>query len=252
MGNKVVAVLAVHNEEAMLPYTLKQLSGKVDAIVAVLDNCSDRSEAIIRKEKSAYIYRRSGHKWRNYRAEAKDYGILKAKSLFGKCFLLMVDCDIIVDSGSIEKAKEMLENSSEYAVVFTYKQYSLYGSVANRFKDEALNLFGKAVKNLTKQPVVTGIYLIRSEKAVMNDVASDYTTVIAHLNTAWLKTDFKHLRPRYDKHTQAVIGSCRATLTDYNLFKVIVYSFCTFSPFVLSGFLTAKLRGLKTVEDGAY
>lgn len=256
MGDKVVAVLAVHNEEEMLPYTLNRIASQVDYVIAVLDGCSDNSAEIINSADNARCVTYNGfcvnHWWRNYRAETKAVGIKFARQMFGDCLLLMVDCDVLLDEDSVAQAKQILLCTGKDCVVFAYKQYSLNGSVVHRLKDEMLNLFGKLTKKLTRQPVVTGVYLIKSEKAFMGDVTSDYETLLPKLDTAWLQTCIKHLRPRYDGHTQKLMGLCRATLSTYNLRKILLYSVFTASPLVAAGFLTAKIRGTTTVENTSY
>ena len=239
MANKIIAVLAVHNEQKFLPYILPSLGRSTDLVVAVLDNCTDESEKLLNVLCNVEKIILKKHRWRNPRAESKYAGIMLAKNLGD--YILVSDCDLVLDDYSVKKAERILDTQKVDAVVFAYKQYTLNGGVLCRFKDELLNLFGWLTKRVFKQPVLSGTYLVRADKAGMKDVTSDYESVLPELETVWLPTGFKHLRPRYDCVSQVTMGISRATLKNYNFVKVLVYSVFTLSPLVLAGFLSEKL-----------
>lgn len=237
----VVAVLAIHNEEKFLPFILSSLDNCVDGVVAVLDNCVDDSEVLIDRLKNIYVKKvfLKKHFWKYLAAESKSVGLKVARKVGG--YILVTDSDLLLDSFSVLKAKKILDNSNFDVVVFTYKQYSLGGSVFCRFKDELVNCYGKFVNVFSKQPVRTGIYLVRASKADFYDIGSEYDRLLGGLKTTWVFTDFKHLRPRYDVASQLLMGYSRCVLGSYNIFKILLSSFCTFSPAISAGFLKKKI-----------
>jgi len=144
----LVCVLAVHNEEKYLPYSLGSLRELGCLVVVVLDRCVDSSEKLVRRHlRNVEVVFKRDTLWRNPCAEAKWLGCEVAKEL-GANLILMSDADVLLDVEAIQKAKCVLESSGYEIVVFPYKQYSLYGSFLSRVSNQIQNLFGFVSRKL--------------------------------------------------------------------------------------------------------
>lgn len=163
-------VLAVHNEEKYLPYSLQSISDLGCKVVVVLDRCSDSSETIVNHCLSnAEIFCKQRSEWSYSCAEAKRVGCEIAKKMGAK-IILMSDADVIIDVHAVKKGLELI--SVFGCVAFGYKQYSLFGSVFLRIVDEIQNLFNNVSHKLGVHPLKSGIYLVRAENA-MQPIVTD-------------------------------------------------------------------------------
>lgn len=239
MEDKLFCVLAIHNEEKYLPYSLQPLLELGCRIVVVLDRCSDSSELIIRRKlPHAIIFAKQHSTWNYYGAETKKTGCDIAKRMGAK-LILISDADVILDVDAVKRALKL--TLTYPCVVFSYRQYSLFGSVFHRIIDEIHNMFSKLVHEIGTQPVRYGIYIIRAENSFIEDRVSEYDYLQQKLRTTWVLTNTLHLRPRWDIANQMNRGVSKARLPQYNLLKVIITSFLLFQPFTLVGYLKWKI-----------
>lgn len=229
-------VLAAHNEEPYLRYTIASLNRlPLNRFVIVLDRCSDNSERLVMKlQKPKTIIRNPELTWSN-----KISQLRAVTQPYLRCdFVLVTDADIILDEASLRLAMQLIKNVD--VVCFTYKQYSLYGSGLDRLRDEISNVFAVLTRKLRFHPVRTGIYLGRRQKLFYHDYPSEYDQLERKLHTKWIETRTLHLRPRYDRESQLKRGRARATLPQYRFWKIVVASILTLEPYVVKGFLEAK------------
>jgi glycosyltransferase involved in cell wall biosynthesis len=80
--DKVPIIIPIHNEEKYLPDSLGSLRKfRVKEIIAILDRCTDRSEAIVKEEMipNAIIIKKDITKWRNSYAKNLQIGYEHAK-----------------------------------------------------------------------------------------------------------------------------------------------------------------------------
>ena len=241
---KITCVMACRDEEQYLPYSLASLRKlPIDELVVVLDRCRDGSRRLIENNwhGALTIFEKEKTEWQNPCAEAKQSGLM----LVDDGLVFMTDADMLVSDSSVKKAREFLErNKSLKIICFIYNQYSLGGSILNRIQDELCNFYWFVSRKLAWQPGRSGIYMARSEIAELHDEPSEYDSLMATHKTVVVKTNFLHLRPRYSRKDQIARGKARAHMPQYSLFKVLVTSFLTLQPHLISGYLNEK-RGLK-------
>lgn len=235
---KVSVTMAVHDEEQYLLYSLKPfLKSVVDEIIFVLDRCTDNSEMIINRFKkitpiNVKVARKNTKKWCNSAGESKKLAV----SLSSKEIVLMIDADIIVERETVEQAKKILEQTDLKMVKFIYQQYSLYGSLFDRVKDEWINLLAKLTSKI--QPIRRGIYMIKKDAFWIGDLPNVYDPLQQKLeNVSTSMNGMIHLRPKYNKDAQIDRGRSRRLLPQYNLLKILLLSFIEFSPYTLIGWL---------------
>ena len=170
---KLSCVIAIHNEEKYLPYSLLYLSNSIfDEVIVVLDRCTDNSERLIRKitDDRFVIIQKKVQTWENGCSEAKNIGCERSTG----DVIMITDPDVILDINSVKKAMDILkENNKIEIIVFIYKLYTLFSNF-ERIRDEWLNLFGKITRKLKIQPVRSGIYMIRKPLAVIPDTVGQY------------------------------------------------------------------------------
>jgi len=241
-SKKLVCVLAVHNEEKYLPYSLGPLGELGCLVVVVLDRCVDASEKLVRRHlRNVELVFKDGNCWRNPCAEAKSLGCDVAKKL-GADLILMADADVLLDVEAVQKAKRVSESSRYEIVVLPYRQYSLYGSFLSRILNQVQNLFGFVSRKLKIQPVRFGVYLGKANVVCLEDFASEYDVLQQKARTTWVHSKGLHLRPRLDIRSQMAHGLARAKRPQYSWLKVILFSLFTFQPFTLVGYLKAKTK----------
>jgi len=233
---KVSATIVIHDEGQYLLYSLKPLlESVVDEIIFVLDRCTDNSEMIINRFRkmspiNVKVARKNTRKWDNSAAESKKLAV----GFSSKEIVLMTDADIIVDRETIERAKKILEQSDLKMVKFVYRQYSLFGSLFDRVKDEWINLLSKLTSKI--QPVRRGIYMIKKDAFWICDHPNAYDPLQEKLeNVSTSMNGMIHLRPKYNKDAQIHRGRSRRMLPQYNLLKILLLSFIEFSPYTLIG-----------------
>ena len=239
---KLVCVLAVHNEEAYLPYSLGPLGELGCLVVVVLDRCVDASEKLVKRHlrNVELVFKDSGC-WKNSCAEAKSLGCDVAKK-FGADLILMTDADVLLDVEAVQKAKCTLESSDYQVVVLPYGQYSLFGSFMSRVSNEAQNLFASLTRKLKIHPVRFGIYLGKADAVRLEDKTSEFDYLQKNVKTTWVPTKSLHLRPRLDVLSQMEHGVARTEMSQHNLMKALIFSISTFQPFTLAGYLKAKMK----------
>ena len=242
MGKKLVCVLAVHNEENYLPYSLAAINELDNQIVVVLDRCTDSSEKLIRRHvKNANVVLKERGSWKNPCAEAKSLGCDLAKEL-GADMILVTDADVLLDINAVQKTKSLLASSNHQIVALPYRQYSLYGSPISRILNEIQNLFGFVNRKLKIHPVRFGIYVGRANVIHLADAPSEYDVLQQKAKTVWIPTKSLHLRPRMGIESQIDHGLARAKLPQYSWLKVMLFSVFTFQPFTVVGYLKGKMK----------
>jgi glycosyltransferase involved in cell wall biosynthesis len=232
---RVSCMMTVCNEEKYLPYSLPVLTCNVfDELVVVLDRCTDSSEQLIREYADARIVTKHVMLGEHPLAEAKAYGCAQA---YGR-YVMVTDADIILDVGAVAEASQLLDAKPDVNIVcFTYRNYSLFGGVFSRVKDEWINLFGKVVRHLKLQPLRTGIYLMRRDLQIPQ-CESEYDYLQQIYATVAIETDTLHLRPQFgSKKKQLLSGAARARLPQYNLAKMLLASILQLQPYLLVGYL---------------
>ncbi len=164
-------------------------------------------------------------------------------SLASGDLLLISDCDVILDIEAVKQAITYFEDEDIDAVVFIYKQHSLFGSMFNRIKDVWINHLRTLISRSGIQPNRSGIYMIRKEYAVIPDLPSEYDPLQMNLRTVPIQTKTLHLRPKRSRESQMQRGRSRAKLAQYSLMKTIIMSILQLEPFLLKGFLLEMRRG---------
>jgi len=242
-SKKLVCVLAVHNEEEYLPYSLGPLRELGCLVVAVLDRCVDSSGKLIKRyvENVEVVFKETAS-WKNsYAAEAKNLGCDVAKEL-GADMILMTDADVLLDVDAVQKARSILASSNNQIVVLPYWQYSLFASPISRILNGIQNLFASINRKLKIHPVCFGVYVGEADVMCLEDVPSEYDVLQHKVRTTWINTKGLHLRPRLNVASQIKRGEARATRPKYTLLKVMISSLFILQPFVLVGYLKAKIK----------
>jgi len=151
--------------------------------------------------------------------------------------------DVILDLKAVNKAIDILTNSKNVdRVCFSYRQYSLAGTVFQRLRDECFNLLAVIVRKFGIHPRRSGIYRAKKETVDIQDYPSEYDVLQQKHNTVQIETETLHLRPRYCKEDQIKRGKARAHLQQYSLFKTVLASLVFLQPYLLMGYLTEKRR----------
>jgi len=237
-------VVAVHNEEKFLPYSLLNITDAVfDDVIFVLDRCTDDSEKLVKgvMDKRFVLYHKNRQDWKEACAESKNVGC----SLAMGELLMISDADVILDIGAVKEAIELVAKKEIDAVVFTYRQYSLFGTILSRIKDEWINLLWMLIRKSGFQPIRSGIYMIKKELAVIPDLAGEYDYLQQQLRTFPIQTKTLHLRPRRSREAQIQRGRVRACLPQYTKLKMLIMSILQLEPYLFAGFLMERAHALE-------
>ncbi len=80
----ISVVMAIHNEEAYLPISLKSLKASpIAELIVILDRCTDNSEIIVKSEfPNANVIKKEKVKWKNSYAENLQIGLEHSNSEF--------------------------------------------------------------------------------------------------------------------------------------------------------------------------
>lgn len=232
-------VVAVHNEEKYLPYSLTNISNSVfDEIIFVLDRCTDASEKIVKtiRDNRFYLLHKNQQTWNEGCAESKNMGCLYA---IGE-LLMISDADVILDIVAVRKAVEYLKKRDIDAIIFTYRQYSIFGTVLDRIKDEWMNILWKLIRKCGLQPPRSGIYMIKKKVANIPDLPNEYDNIQQKLRIIPISTKTLHLRPRRSPNELFQRGRLRAQLPQYSKLKIFIMSILQFEPNLFVGFLRGK------------
>jgi len=242
MTKKLVCVLAVHNEENYLPYSLMPIKELNSQTVVVLDRCVDSSEKLVRRhiENAELVFKEDSH-WKNPCAEAKSLGCNVAKKL-GADLILVTDADVLLDVKAVQKARTLLQSSDYQIIALPYRAYSLYGSFMSRILNEIQNLFAFVGRRLQIHPGRFGVYVGKANAICLEDFASEYDVLQQNVRTTWIHSKGLHLRPRLDIQSQIKHGVARAKRPQYSWLKVLIFSLFTFQPFTLVGYLKGKMK----------
>jgi len=240
-------VMAVHNEQEYLPYSLKSLLNvPLDELIVVLDRCSDRSEEIIKQFNPSYpvkTYCKSWQKWKSPRAEVADFGFSKASG----DIIFNLEADLIFDHAMFNP-----DFFVDYdMVVFRNFNHDLHTShVRTWFEVFMTEQFRKTIlgKKLwpggifgTKRTVWQHLRFRDSiSKYGEHKYFQDYKQRLvkqkhkfAYVNT----TNHLHLRDHsLTKKHQLQQGKGRVIL-GFPLWKVVLHSFLHCKPYVLIGYL---------------
>lgn len=237
---QVSCVVAVHNEAEYLPCSLPSLlDSRFDEVVFVLDRCTDKSEQLIHACHDGRFKTivKPTSSWNNPCAETKSYGVENA----AYDLLMMSDADIILDTATVDRAVETFQRNGDTCLInFSYKQYSLWGSVWQRLTDEWTNLLGWLIRKLNVQPKRSGIYMIKKQHAHLADHPSEYDELQQKHPTVQVESNTVHLRPRRNKGAQIARGRSRASLPQYSLVKTLLMSVLLLQPYMFSGYLQAR------------
>jgi glycosyltransferase involved in cell wall biosynthesis len=249
----VSAVIPVHNEEYYLRYTLpayQRLRG-VDECVFVLDDCTDRSEAIIRHWfPNAVIHvLHDWHKWPRKVAESFQYGF---EHSIGDIIMAM-GADLIFPPTHPNLVKQLFQSDPLLGTV-CFRYYN--DDVSSRwirvhgFYD---NLYRSLVERIRSEARHTGVYALR--RSMMEEIGPLSSAIISEYDeymrrvkaSRWhyqycSSTNIKHLRAGLTKSKQLVSGQSRAMLPQYNLWKTLFHSLIHIKPYVLQGYITERLR----------
>jgi len=234
-------IIAVHNEEKHLPYFLPNLFGlHANEFIFVLDRCNDNSKHLIQtvhhpETAETKIVDKQFVSWKNSPAETQDLGCQHAT---GET-IFMLDADIIPDKNLIEKTMPHFKDAE--IVAFTYKNYTLHGSVFQRVHDELVNFMARIIRKSGIQPKRSGLYAIKKQNAKIRDADSEYDELQRKHETKLIKTNILHLRPGLSKEKQMSQGRVRAQLPQYNLLKILLASLLLFKPYMLIAYLQTKM-----------
>lgn len=255
--SSISVVIPVHNEEAYLPYSLpsfKAIEGDVDEFIFVLDNCTDRSEEIIRRAlPQAKILIKTGHKWRFFAAESFQYGFDRASG----DIILAAGADLILDPKIPRIIRKIFIDPSVGTVCFRYLNFDLF-SLKMRIHGHYENIYKTLIQKFRREARHTGFYAFRRKMMMeiggLADIVSEYDEYCRRAEKHGWKviyvpyTKTLHLRPGLSSKKQYIQGTARATLPSYNLFKTAIHSFIHFKPYLLVGFIHARRYGV--VESG--
>jgi len=260
---KISVVMAIHNEEKYLPFSLASLiNAQIDEIVFVLDRCNDKSLEIVKHFSNKVKYRcviieKNFNEWINSASETFTYGtnFVKGDVIFH------LGADFIPDSKLFNKN---LWNNKDISVIsFRYNHYQLYGGKLHcAYETVIMKLFEFLRLAKLRGAYPSGAYVFR--KKVWNyiqlkDVPSDYDRFLRDIENSvhvqyddFLgrtkkhfihiynnKTNSLHLRAGLTKEKQISQGITRVYLK-YPLWKVIFHSILHFKFHVLKGYIGAK------------
>lgn len=235
----ISCVVAAYNEESFLPYSLPTIKNTVfDEVVFVLDRCSDDTEKLVRgvMDERFILFHKDRQDWKEACAEAKNTGCLLAN----RELLMISDADVVLDIDAVKSAIEIFKDLEIDIVVFTYRQYSLFGGFLSRVKDEWVNLLWGLIRRSGFQPTRSGIYMIRKELANIPDLAGEYDYLQQKLRTFPIQTRTLHLRPKRSREAQIQRGRARASLAQYSKLKTLIMSVLQLEPYLFAGFITGR------------
>jgi len=234
---KVSCVLPIHNEAKYLRYSLPTLlKSPFHEIIIVLDRCVDDSKHIVEAyaDDRFTIVLKTRASWKNRCAEAKHVGCSNADG----DLIFFSDADIILDLKAVEKALRLFKRHTQLeVVVFSYKQYTLDGSIFQRIRDKWVNLATGISRKTNIQPKHTGIYLIKKSLAKITDHPSEYDVVQQKTKLIHIETNTLHLRPGYSKQKQIGRGKARMVLPQYNFLKILLSTIIGLQPYMLTSYL---------------
>jgi cellulose synthase/poly-beta-1,6-N-acetylglucosamine synthase-like glycosyltransferase len=248
---KISIVVPVHNEEVYLPYSLpslKQIKSQVSEIIFVLDNCTDKSEHIIRAVlPDVKIFTLSKHNWKYYTAESFQYGFNKASG----DIICAVGADLVLDKELPSIIQKSFSDEKVGTVCFHYLNYDLF-SPWLKFIGTYDNIYKMIIQHVRKEARHTGFYAFRrkmmEEIGGLADSISEYDEFCRRTEKAdWSvkyipHTNTLHLRPGLTPRKQYLQGVARAYLPDYNYAKTLIHSFIHLKPHTIVGYLHGKRR----------
>lgn len=247
---KVTGIVAVHNEEKYLPYSLRPLNElKLHELIFVIDNCTDNSEEIVR----SFVSKRGGkithfkeHKWYNRAFETLDFGAQQATG----DFIYFLGADIIVDPAIFDP--NHWDKSA--SLKFRFFNYDLYGHTTGYAYEKTvfriLGRFGFAREQCFIEAFKRDHWLKTRHENPPEDLIGFLKApreVLKHTVTEQLTRDFKcittveclHLRPRLTEEQQLLRGVARYVLK-YPLWKVILHAVLLHRVYILVGYFHAK------------
>jgi glycosyltransferase involved in cell wall biosynthesis len=237
--------MAVHNEEAYLPLSLESLKeAPISELVVVLDRCTDRSEAIVRKEfPEARIITKTEAKWKNSYAENLQIGFNNSS--------MDIMCIQDADIKSSPKVFQVLEGKLDDTIASvspaleTYKRASLLNFVYH-YWEKTFELI-----SLGREP--RGGFRLIKRKALekvggFKDVEAPDTQLDLDLRKAGYESKFVkevtclHLRKVSANRairSQILSGRMRRKMK-MPFLRVLAHSLVRLRPFVLYGYLKGQ------------
>jgi cellulose synthase/poly-beta-1,6-N-acetylglucosamine synthase-like glycosyltransferase len=248
---KISIVVPVHNEEVYLPYSLlslKQIKNQVSEIIFVLDNCTDKSECLIRAVlPDVTILTLRKHKWKYYTAESFQYGFNKASGYV----ICAAGADLVVDKELPSITQESFRDEKVGTVCFRYLNYDLF-SPWLKFIGTYDNIYKRIIQHFRKEARHTGFYAFRrkmmEEIGGLADIISEYDEFCRRTEKSGWKvryipqTTTLHLRPGLTPRKQYFQGVARAYLPDYNLAKTLLHSLIHIKPYLIVGYIHTKQK----------
>ncbi len=253
MSLTVSAVIPIHNEEYYLSYSLptyKRLCG-VDEYVFVLDDCTDRSEAIVRHwfPKATIHVLQNWHTWRRRVAESFQYGFDHSTS----DIIMAMGADLIFPPTYPNLVKRLFQRDLLLGTVcFRYYNYDISSRWirVHGFYD---NLYRSLVERIRSEARHTGVYALR--RSMMEElghlssvIVSEYDEYMRRVKASrwhyqyYSSTNIMHLRAGLTKSKQLLSGRSRAMLPQYNLWKTLFHSLIHVKPYILQGYIIERLR----------
>lgn len=261
-------VMAIHNEERYLPYSLNRLKdAPLDLIVFVLDRCNDKSEAIVRAFKPKFrkiVVIKQWNEWKNPASETFAFGT----EFCDGDVVFHVGGDFLVDFKMFNK--DLWKDEDVGIVSFRYDHYQLFeGSRLHCFYENAvMRIFEKLGFGKLRGCYPSGAYGFRREiwqRIKLKDVPSDYDRFIRDVEelmikgsekTAlqyddfldrvkhryqhlYVKTKSLHLRAGLTKSRQYLQGVSRVYMK-YPLWKVIGHCIIHLKFHVFKSFILAR------------
>lgn len=257
MEMTVSIVMPVHNEEQYLPYSLpslKKIKGQIYEYIFVLDNCSDKSEQLIKQvfPNATFLYLNK-HKWNFYAAEAFQTGFNYAKG----DVIWATGADLIVDPNIPKIIRKLFSDEKVGTVCFRYLNFDIY-NFRLRLLGHCENLYKTLLQHIRREARHTGFYAFRKKMMLkiggLADVCSEYDEYCRRAEKHGWKvvyvpyTKTLHLRPGLTRRKQYIQGVARASLPTYNMIKTIFHSFIHLKPYLFVGYIHAKYYGV--VEAG--
>ncbi len=253
---KFSVVMPIHNEEELLPYSLPSIYRlkPPDEVLLVFDRCTDNSPKIAKEIAEHYKYEsrtkfievnESSPGWKFRIAFVRRQGFNLAKNRV----ILNTDADTLLDE-KITDSIHLVNKKSIGMVKFSRRPYprtfqSCVGTLISPFLHTleghpaigfgAIYAFSKEAWLKTENPKLAKNVLRAEDTHLYSSISKKYKTIFVETNTL-------HLRPRETRKNHFVKGVARWQVKRAPLWEVVIHTLIFLRPFVLSGYLKARLQ----------
>jgi glycosyltransferase involved in cell wall biosynthesis len=223
-------VMAIHNEEKYLPYSLAALLQTNFELIFVLDRCIDSSEKIIRKFK---VKRKNSRVVYKSKAEVFSPNPAFDTFLYGSQFasgeyVYWIGADFVVPIEMFKYRPDKEALKFKYIDYPSHLGYAWFKFLSNFTKHYTCEAF-------RREHLIRGKYHFPVEEKVLVNTPEDKFQLISSV-------ELLHLRPNRNKVRHYVQGYLRR-LKRVPLPRVLLHSTLFRKPIVIVGYLHAMLNG---------